>query len=188
MIVENKIRLSEPKASLYPVPVTLVTCFDGPETNVLTVSWTGILCSVPPIIYVSVRPERYSYQLLERRGKFCLNIPPIELLEKVDYCGNRTGASVIKWKDCSFTMVGLEESYPKAIKECKHHLFCDIINQINFGTHTAFIAKVIHEYVDEDILRGDHVFDYSAIKPIAYCRKDYYSLGEKMGTYGFSNK
>ena len=180
----EKQMLENPKASLYPVPVTLVTCSDAEKCNIITISWTGIMCSSPPIIYVSVRPERYSYKLLEASKRFCLNIPSTELLSKVDYCGNIRGENVNKSEVCGFELVDLVTGYPKAIKQCKHHLFCDIIDQVILGSHNAFIAEVKHEFIDTDCYIGDHKFDYEQIDPIAYCRKDYYSLGNKLGKYG----
>lgn len=184
----SKVLLSNPRASMYPVPVTLVTCTDGDFTNVLTVSWTGIMCSKPPIVYISVRPERYSFHLLEKNKKFCINIPTTDMLEKVDYCGNVSGNIINKCQECGFSLITLAQSYPKAISECKHHLFCDVIDQLDLGTHSAFIAKVIFEYVDEDLICGDHLFDYLKAQPIAYCRKSYFALSEEIGTYGFTNK
>lgn len=184
----NKVLLSNPRASLYPVPVTLVTCSDGEYTNVLTISWTGILCSKPPILYISVRPQRHSFHILEQSGKFCVNIPSRDMLRNVDYCGNISGESVNKCAECGLSLIELVKTYPKAIAECKHHLFCEVINKLDFGTHSAFIARVMHEYVDDDIICGDHLFDYSKVQPLAYCRKSYYALCEEIGTYGFTFK
>lgn len=184
----EKVKLSEPKASLYPVPVTLLTCSDGIRTNIITVSWTGILSSSPPIIYVSIRPERFSYHLLEIFNKFCLNIPSEENLQQVDFCGNNTGELKDKSKECNFSLIDLQDEYPKAIENCKHNLFCDITQKIEFGSHTAFISIIKYEYIDVDISNGDHEFFYEKIKPIAYCRKRYYSIGNYLGDYGFTKK
>jgi flavin reductase (DIM6/NTAB) family NADH-FMN oxidoreductase RutF len=184
----SKIELTSPRASLYPVPVTLITCSREKETNILTISWTGILCSSPPIIYISIRPSRYSYQFVEQMGRFCVNIPSKSLLEEADFCGNNTGASLTKWRECGFTLVELVKGYPNAIKECKHHLFCDVIQKLELGSHTAFIAHVKHEFIEDGIVAQDHVFDYEILQPVAYCRKKYYSLGIELGHYGFTNK
>lgn len=180
----KKKKIEDAKASLYPVPVTLVTCFDGERTNIITISWTGIMCSTPPIIYISVRPERHSHKLLETNGHFCLNIPSSDILSKVDYCGNTCGELVDKSVACGFELLDLMKGYPKAIKQCKHHLFCEVFNCVRLGSHDVFIAEVKSEFIDEDYYEGNHVFKYDFINPIAYCRKDYYSLGKKIGTYG----
>lgn len=180
----EKLKLDNPKASLYPVPVTLVSCFDRECENIITISWTGILCSNPPIVYISVRPGRYSYQLLSESNRFCLNIPSVSMLKETDYCGNTSGKIVDKAHTCGFDFISLVDGYPRAIKQCKHHLFCEIINRIELGSHVAFVAEVKHEFVDEDCYLGNHQFDYSLIQPIAYCRKDYYSLSNKIGSYG----
>ena len=176
-----KKKLEKPKASLYPVPVALVTCGDS---NIITIAWTGIMCSTPPIIYISVRPERYSHRLLKENRRFCLNIPSIDILSAVDYCGNVSGESTDKSKICGFELLGLIEGYPKAIKQCKHHLFCDIREQMELGSHDVFIAEVKFEFIDEDCYIENHIFKHEKIEPIAYCRKDYYSLGNKIGEYG----
>lgn len=177
----EKRKLEKVRASLYPVPVTLVTCG---EKNIITIAWTGIMCSAPPIIYISVRAERYSYILLEENKRFCLNIPSVDMIAAVDYCGNVSGKNINKSEKCKFELVELVKGYPKAIKQCKHHLFCETINQIKLGSHDAFIAQVKFEFVDEDCCVGDHIFEYEKINPIAYCRKNYYSLGDKIGEYG----
>lgn len=180
----RKQKLENAKASLYPVPVTLVTCFDGEKTNIITISWTGIMCSAPPVIYISVRSERYSYKLLEENERFCLNIPSVDMISAVDYCGNTSGKVVDKSAACSFELLDLVEGYPKAIKQCKHHLFCKVIDRMPLGSHEVFIAEVKFEFVDEDCYEGNHVFKHERINPIAYCRKDYYSLGNNIGKYG----
>lgn len=180
----SKKKLEKPRASLYPVPVTLVTCFDGTNTNIITISWTGIMCSVPPIIYISVRPERHSYKLISESNRFCMNIPGRNILSEVDYCGNTSGAFTDKSKACNFDLITLADGYPKAIQQCKHHLFCDVVSRIELGSHDVFIAEVKFEFIDEDCYSDNHSFNYEAIEPIAYCRKDYYSLTERIGTYG----
>ncbi|WP_304432181.1 flavin reductase family protein [Acutalibacter muris] len=179
----DKRKLEKPKASLYPVPVALVTCGKG-SSNIITIAWTGIMCSEPPIIYISVRPERYTYKLLKESRKFCLNIPGADMVSIVDYCGNVSGENLNKSEVCGLELLELLQGYPKAIKQCKHHLFCDIKEQIAFGSHDAFIAEVKSEFVDEDCYAGNHTFWHQQINPIAYCRKDYYSLGNKIGEYG----
>lgn len=179
----SKIRLSETRASLYPVPTVLVTCKDGDAENILTISWTGIMCSKPPIVYIAVRPERYSYQIIDKSKRFCINIPSDSLLEEVDFCGNNSGKNVDKAKYCSFEYISLLEGYPRAIRQCKHHLFCEVIDKLPLGSHTAFIAEVKQEFIDDDCYI-DSAPCYSHIKPIAYCRKDYYALSNKIGTYG----
>lgn len=180
----GKIKLEIPKASLYPVPVTLVSCFDDPHDNIITISWTGIMCSNPPVIYVSVRPERHSYHLIINSKRFCLNIPDESFLKEVDFCGNTSGNSIDKAQICKLDFIPLVDGYPMAIEQCKHHLFCDVINCIELGSHTAFIAEVKYEFIDEECYLGSHQFDYDLIHPIAYCRKDYYSLARKIGSYG----
>lgn len=180
----RKIKMEKPKASLYPVPTTLVSCSYSNQENIITVSWTGIMSSNPPIIYVSIRPERYSYSLILSSKRICINIPSIYMLNEVDFCGNTTGKAINKEMSCRFNMISLMENYPKAIEQCKHHLLCDVFQVIELGSHTAFLAEVKHEFIDEDCFIGNHQFMYDKIQPIAYCRKDYYCLSKKIGVYG----
>lgn len=183
----EKAKITKPRPSLYPVPVTLVTC-DTPDfrTNIITISWTGILCSDPPTIYISVRPERYSYNLIKTSGRFCINIPSDKLINSVDFCGNTSGASVDKATILDLEFIKLVEGFPPAITECHHHLFCEVNTILKLGTHHAFIANVTHEFIDAAWFRDHHDFDYAKLAPIAYCRKDYFAIGQKIGTYGFT--
>ena len=186
----GKISVKMPRPSIYPVPTLLLTCRDSNQTNIITISWAGILCSSPPIISISVQPQRHSYGLLKEYGKFTINIPSVDILLETDYCGNICGKDVNKQAECRFNLVELVESYPMAIKECKHHLLCEVIEVKEWGgTHTTFIAEVKHEYVDEDCYLGDNDYIYNAIKPIAYCRKNYYQLADApIGYYGYSQR
>ena len=106
----------------------------------------------------------------------------------MDYCGIASGRTLDKAEQCGFNLITLNPDYPQAIKECPHHLLCDIIEAIPFGSHTAFIANVAEEYIDEDCVAEDMSFNYEIIQPIAYCRKAYYSVQERIGTYGESHK
>lgn len=183
----KKVQLTKPRASLYPVPVTLVTC-DTPDfrTNIITISWTGILCSEPPILYISVRPERYSYALIRTSGRFCINVPDDKLIHFADFCGNTSGASVDKATSLGLEFIKLVDGFPPAIAQCHHHLFCEVRNVLELGTHHAFVANVTYEFIDAVWFRDHHDFDYTKLAPIAYCRKDYFTIGRKIGTYGFT--
>lgn len=184
----RKQQISKPRADIYPLPSTLVTCWDGEKTNVLTVSWTGVLCSSPPIIYISIRPKRFSYALLENTKRFCLNIPRRSQLPEVDYCGTVSGRTEEKVDRCGFTLVSLNPKFPPAIEQCPHHLLCEVIEVLSYGSHSAFVSNVSEEYIDEDCLNNDGSINYEAIHPIAYCRKKYYSVQEEIGIYGCAHK
>jgi len=179
----EKVELTNIRSSLYPVPVTLVSCEDNSRTNILTISWTGILCSSPPIIYISIRPDRFSYDLVKQSRRFIINIPSENQLEIADKCGNCSGRDVDKFKMFNLSKEYLVKNYPPLIKECKHHLLCDVIEIKEYGTHHAFIGQVSHEFINTDCLI-DNSLDYSKINPIAYCRKDYMFLSESVAKYG----
>ena len=186
----TKIKSEKPRPSIYPVPTLLLTCDDGEKTNIITISWTGILCSQPPIISVSVQPHRHSYNLIMTQKKFTVNIPSTSILYETDVCGTKSGKNTEKDVLCNFHLTKLEESYPKAIEECSHHLMCDVIGTKDWGgTHTVFFAEVKHEYINEDCYLGNNEYVYDKISPIAYCRKNYYKLEKiPIGFYGYSLK
>lgn len=184
VIMNKKISITKPRANLYPVPVTLVSCAYEDMENILTVSWTGIMNSHPPMIYISIRPERFSYTLLEKSRRFCLNIPSVSMLKEVDFCGNVSGSGYDKAEVCRFDLITLVEGYPKAIQQCKQHLFCDVIDVLKLGSHAAFIGEVKYEFINEDCLCNQKSLKYDRLNPIAYCRKNYYQLSDKIGTYG----
>lgn len=186
-MVNKKILTSTIRASLYPVPVTLVTCEYKQRDNIITIAWTGILCSKPPIIYVSIRPERFSYTLVKKSQKFVVNIPSEKLLPIADSCGNVSGRDVDKFRLFNLTRITLVDGYPSCIKECKHHLLCDVIDVLELGTHHAFIGRVQYEYIDAECYKEDRI-EYHKIKPIGYCRKDYIQLSSKIGYYGGFSK
>ena len=183
-----KIKVETPRPSIYPVPTLLLTCDDGEGTNIITISWAGILCSRPPIISVSIQPQRYSYNLIKEQQHFTVNIPSAELLFETDYCGNISGKDVNKAQACDFTLIQLDDAYPKAIVECRHHLLCDIVDTREWGgTHTTFMAEVKHEFINDDCYLGDSEYSYQKVNPIAYCRKDYFQLEKApSGYYGYS--
>jgi len=182
--IKNKILTDPIRASLYPVPVTLVTCENKDRDNIITISWTGILCSKPPIVYISIRPERFSYNLVKDTNKYVINIPSVDLLPIADKCGNISGRTNDKFEKFNLSRMKVIQDYPPLISECKHHLICDVIDIIEFGVHHSFIGKVKYEYINTDCYESDNRL-YDKLSPIAYCRKDYMQLSKKIGHYGF---
>jgi flavin reductase (DIM6/NTAB) family NADH-FMN oxidoreductase RutF len=181
----DKLKMDKPRPSLYPVPVTLVTC--GSPVNIITISWTGILCTQPPLLYISVRPERHSYELIKSSGRFCINLANESMLIAADICGNTSGRVVDKPVALGLKLVDLLEGFPPAIAQCPHHLFCETRQIMELGTHHAFVAEVVGEFMEATVFQKDHHFDYTQLKPLCYCRKYYFSLGVKLGTYGFTS-
>lgn len=168
---------------LYPVPVTLVTCEDNKIPNIISICWAGVLCSKPPIVYISVRPERFSYGLIQASRKFVINIPPGEMLETVDLCGKCSGRDVDKFRKFNLTKEYLIDGYPPVVAECRHHLFCDLLEIKELGTHHVFFGEIKHEMIDRDCTEGKTIL-FSKIRPIAYCPNHYAYMTDPVARFG----
>ena len=168
---------------LYPVPVTLVTCEDKMLPNIISICWTGVLSSDPPIVYISIRPERFSYGLIQASRKFVINIPPGDLLETVDQLGKCSGRDTDKFQKFNLTKKYMIDGYPPIVAECRHHLFCDLLEIKELGTHHAFIGEVKHEMIDSDCVRGNAIL-FSKIRPIAYCPYNYVYMTDPVARFG----
>ena len=171
-----------------PLPPVMVTVGDMENSNVLTIGWTGILSTIPPRTYVSIRPQRHSYKLLKATGEFVINLTTSDQARVVDYVGIYTGAKVDKFKECNLTKVESKEVAAPTIKECPLALECRVIEVIPMGTHDVFIADIVSVSCDESILdeSGKIRFDNAGL--LAYAHGEYYALGEKVGKFGFSTK
>ena len=171
-----------------PVPPVMVTVGDMVNSNVLTIGWTGILSTIPPRTYISVRPERHSYKLLKQTGEFVVNLTTADQAKVVDYVGIYTGAKVDKFKECSLTKVESKEVKAPTIAECPLSLECRVIEVIPMGTHDVFIADIVSVSCDESILDETGKIRFDNANLMAYAHGEYYALGEKVGKFGFSTK
>ena len=169
-----------------PLPPVMVTVGDMENANVLTVGWTGILSTIPPRTYVSVRPARHSYKLLKATGEFVINLTTANQARIVDYVGIYTGAKVDKFKECGLTKIESKEVKTPTIAECPLALECRVVEVIPMGTHDVFIADIVSVSCDDSILdeAGKIRFDKAGL--LAYAHGEYYALGEKLGKFGFS--
>ena len=169
-----------------PVPPALVTVADGDEKNVLTVAWTGILSTVPPTTYLSVRPRRHSYGMLERSREFVLHLPPTSLARAVDYCGTFTGAKVDKFEKCGFTLLPSDEVAAPTIAECPIALECRVKTVLPMGSHDVFIAEIVSVSVDEKLMDDSGKLRLERADLLAFGHGEYYALGRRVGVFGFS--
>ncbi len=169
-----------------PVPPALVTVADGDEKNVLTVAWTGILSTVPPTTYISVRPRRHSYGMLERSREFVLHLPPTSLARAVDYCGTFTGAKVDKFEKCGFTLLPSDEVAAPTIAECPIALECRVKTVLPMGSHDVFIAEILSVSVDEKLMDDSGKLRLERADLLAFGHGEYYALGRRVGVFGFS--
>lgn len=171
-----------------PLPPVMVTVGDMEYSNIITIGWTGILSTIPPRTYISVRPERHSYKLLKATGEFVINLTTAKQARAVDYVGIYTGAKVDKFKECGFTKVESKEVAAPTIAECPFALECRVVEVIPMGTHDVFIADIVSVSSDESIIDEAGKIRFDKADLMAYAHGEYFALGEKLGSFGFSTK
>lgn len=179
-------RMWKPGTFIYPIPAVMVTCGDMEKANIITVAWTGILNTNPAKVYVSVRPERYSYKLIKENKEFVINLTTKDLAYATDWCGVKTGEKVDKFKEMNLTKE--KSNYVKApsIKESPVSVECKVTDIIEMGSHHMFIADVLAINADENYIDEKGAFDISKCNLIAYANGGYYELGNKIGKFGYS--
>jgi len=182
-------KMVEPTVTLfYPTPVVLVTCsIEGGDPNIITIAWTGVVCSEPPLVGVAIRPERHSHSLIEKSGRFGLNFPTKEELKQVDFCGVASGKKVNKFKECAFSILQGEKTGVPLIAECPVNMECVVTHSLNLGSHTHFIGEIVAAYVKEELWE-DRSLKATKALPLAYLppTAEYVPLGEALGRYCLS--
>lgn len=178
----------KPGNMLYPLPAVMVSVGDKEgETNIVTVAWTGTVCSDPAMLYVSVRPERYSHHMIMETGEFVVNLTTEDLVKATDYCGVRSGKDVDKWKETGLTQEKANKlSYAPIIKECPVNLECKVTEVKKLGSHDMFLAEVVAVQIDEKYMDEKGKFCLNETGLMAYSHGEYIGLGEKLGTFGYS--
>ena len=171
---------------LAPIPPALVTVGTMEQANVLTVAWTGILNTIPPKTYISVRKERYSYDFLIKTREFVINLPSANLVRAVDFCGVRSGKDIDKFNEMKLTPVKAEKVSAPLISECPLHLECKITDQIDLGSHTMFIADIVGMDVAESCINQNGKLEIEKCNLLAFAHGEYFTLGKKMGSFGYS--
>lgn len=178
----------KPAVILNPVPVVLVTSSDGKKDNVFTVAWTGTICSDPAMTYISVRKERFSYDIIKESGEFCINLVPEKLAYATDYCGVKSGRKEDKFKSMNLTKEKASVIHAPLIKESPVNIECKVTEIKELGSHDMFLAKVVSVNVDDKYIDEKGKFDLSKCNLITYSHGEYFKLGEKIGKFGFSVK
>ena len=169
-----------------PVPPTLVTCEHNGVSNVFTVAWTGILCTQPPVTYISVRPERYSYELISESGEFVINLATEELTKAVDICGVKSGRKLDKFAHLGLTCEKASKVSAPILAQSPVNIECKVREVVKLGTHDMFIADIValdvaNELIDE---KGRLALEKAGL--LAYSHGEYYGLGKKLGSFGYS--
>lgn len=176
----------KPGTFLYPLPAVMVSCGDMEKSNIITVAWTGILNTNPATVYISVRPNRYSYQLIKEKGEFVINLTNKNLVRATDWCGVKTGAKVDKFKEMRLHKEKANFVECPMIQESPVSVECKVREVKELGSHHMFIADVLAIHADEKYINEKGAFDISKCDLIAYSNGHYYSLGKKLGKFGFS--
>lgn len=177
-----------PGTMIYPLPAVLVSCGATPdEYNVLTVAWTGTVCSDPAMCYISVRPERHSYDIIKRNGEFVINLTTEELARATDWCGVRSGRDYDKFAEMGLTPVPATVVKAPIIAEAPVSIECRVRNIVPLGSHDMFVAEVVNVVVDERYINADTgKFEMERAGLIAYLHGEYFTLGKAIGHFGWS--
>ncbi len=179
----------KPGNMLYPVPVVMVTCKKpGERPNIITLAWAGTICSDPPMLSVSIRPERFSHGIIEETGEFVVNLVNEDLVSACDWCGVRSGSRFDKFAEMKLTEYHSEYMETPAIAESPVNLYCKVKKTERLGSHDMYLAEIIGVTVDGKYMDASGKFDLDAANLVAYSHGDYMSLGEKLGSFGFSVK
>jgi len=171
---------------LSPVPPALVTCSDGERENLLTVAWTGIVNSDPPKTYISVRPSRYSYDIIKKSGVFVINLTTKELTRAADWCGVRTGAKENKFERCRLETERACEIDCPILTASPLSLECRVTDVIPLGSHDMFLADIVAVDVNEDLVDENGKLHLDRAGLVAYSHGEYFELGKKIGKFGYS--
>ncbi len=185
MITISKI-VWKPGTFLYPIPVVMVSCGNMKKSNIITVAWTGIINTNPAMLYISVRPERYSYNLIKESGEFIVNFTNRNLAFATDWCGVKTGAKVDKFREMKLTKGKAKFVKCPLIEESPVSIECKVKEIKEYGSHHMFIAEVLSIDVDDKYIDKNGAFDISKCDLISYANGGYFQLGKKIGKFGYS--
>ena len=169
-----------------PLPVVMVSCGTTEKPNIITIAWTGILASEPPKTYVSVRKERFSYDMIKNSGEFVINLVNAELVKSADYCGVASGRNVDKFDTCGLTPKEAFKLDCPIIEESPLSLECKVSDIIPLGSHDMFIADIVSVDVEESLIDAKGRLDLNSAELVSYSHGEYCKLGKKLGTFGFS--
>ena len=179
----------KPGNMLYPVPAVMVSCKrPGEKSNIITVAWAGTVCSDPAMVSISVRPERYSHDIIEETGEFVINLVTEKLTKSCDWCGVKSGRDVDKLKEMKLTEYISEFMDTPAIAESPVNIYCKVIKTERLGSHDMFIGEVKGVTVDDSYMDEKGRFALEKCGLTAYSHGEYYSLGKKLGKFGYSVK
>jgi flavin reductase (DIM6/NTAB) family NADH-FMN oxidoreductase RutF len=178
----------EPGTMLYPLPAVMVSCGAVPEEyNIITIAWTGTICTDPPQCYISVRPGRHSYDIIKRNGCFVINLTTAELVRQTDWCGVRSGKDFDKFREMGLTPVMAEKIKAPLIAEAPVNIECIVKEIKDVGVHHMFISEVVNIQASEKYMDPNNgKFELAGANPLIYIHGSYYQTGKRLGKFGFS--
>lgn len=176
----------KPSTLSAPLPPVMVTLGDMEQSNIITIAWTGIINTIPPMTYISVRPERHSYSILKETGEFVINLTTRDLVRAADFCGARTGAKWDKFKEMQLDKEPVSQLACPAIAQSPLNLECRVKQIIPLGSHDMFLAEIVAVNVEESLLDDEGKLRLDKANLAAFAHGEYYELGKKLGSFGFS--
>ena len=177
----------KPGNMLNPVPAVMVSVADkAGNANIITVAWAGTVCTNPPMVSISVRPERFSYDMLEETKEFVINLTTEALVKACDYCGVTSGRDVDKFEKMNLTKLPMEHVKAPGIAESPVNIECKVVDKRPLGSHTMFLAEVVGVTVDDAYMDENHKFHINNTGLVMYSHGEYFKLGEKLGSFGYS--
>lgn len=171
---------------LAPVPPALISSGSVDKPNVMTAAWVGIVCTNPTLTYVSIRPERYSHDIIAANKEFVINIPNLPLAQATDFCGVRSGRNVDKFKECGLTPAPCTKIGAPQIAQAPISLECKVIEVKNYGSHDMFLAEVLAVHIDDQYVDENNMLHLEKAGLLAYAHGFYYTLGRQIGKFGHS--
>lgn len=178
----------KPGTMIYPLPAVMISCGSCPEEyNIITVAWVGTICTNPPMCYISVRPERFSYPILKQNMEFVINLTTKDLAYATDWCGVNSGKDHHKFEEMKLTLGKADMVNAPIIEESPPCIECRVKEIIALGSHDMFIADVVNVLADDKYLNPETgAFDMQKANLMAYSHGKYYELGEFIGKFGWS--
>lgn len=181
-------KILKPKAAIAPNPVALVSSGSLEKSNITTIAWTGILCSDPMLVYISIRPTRYCYEMIKQNMEFVINLPTEEQVREADLCGTKSGRDIDKFIECGFTKALSSKVSVPYIKECPISLECKVKEIQKLGTHEMFIAEVISINVNEELVDENDNILFEKANLISFAGKKYFSAKNDIADRGICLK
>lgn len=177
-----------PSTLLLPLPAALVTVGAAEDANIIAIAWAGVVNSDPPMVGVSIRPSRHSYALLEETRELVVNIPRASHVRAVDLAGHISGRDGDKFAACGLTRLPGRRVGVPLIAECPVNLECLVRQQLPLGSHDLFLAEVVAVHCDEEVVDGRGRLLVERLDALVYAHGEYWTLGERVGEYGFSRR